>query len=119
MDRTQNLKPWPKGTSGNPGGRPKRKPFHDAIEAAFTSEDAEAIVLVLIASAKRKRRPDIKAAEFLRDSYEGKPSKALDVSGDITVGLAEGLARARERRLLKAASGLPMPTSHCRRADEY
>ena len=24
VGRVQNLKPWPKGVSGNPGGRPKR-----------------------------------------------------------------------------------------------
>jgi len=32
-DRAQNLKPWPKGVSGNPGGRPKRKPITEACQA--------------------------------------------------------------------------------------
>jgi len=31
--RTKNLKPWPKGVSGNPGGRPKRKPVTEALQA--------------------------------------------------------------------------------------
>jgi hypothetical protein len=26
-----NLKPWPKGVSGNPGGRPKRQPVSEAL----------------------------------------------------------------------------------------
>jgi len=31
--RTKNLKPWPKGVSGSPGGRPKRKPVTEALQA--------------------------------------------------------------------------------------
>ena len=29
--RIQNLKPWRKGVSGNPGGRPKRKPIEEEL----------------------------------------------------------------------------------------
>ena len=32
MDRTENLTPWPKGVSGNPGGRPKEKPISEAYK---------------------------------------------------------------------------------------
>jgi len=32
MANTQNLKPWPKGVSGNPSGRPRRKYLTDLVE---------------------------------------------------------------------------------------
>ena len=37
MDRTENPTPWPKGVSGTPGGRPKRKLISTAYEAAITN----------------------------------------------------------------------------------
>jgi hypothetical protein len=35
MGKLENLKPWPKGVSGNPGGRPKKKPLTEAYQAAI------------------------------------------------------------------------------------
>jgi len=32
MANNQNLKPWPKGVSGNPSGRPRRKYLTDLVE---------------------------------------------------------------------------------------
>lgn len=37
MANLQNLKPWPKGTSGNTGGRPK-KPLQIALEAELDAK---------------------------------------------------------------------------------
>ena len=33
--RIENLKPWPKGVSGNPGGRPKRDLSSEIAQAVF------------------------------------------------------------------------------------
>ena len=33
--RIQNLKPWPKGVSGNPGGRPRRDLSAEIAQAVF------------------------------------------------------------------------------------
>jgi hypothetical protein len=35
---TANLKPWPKGVSGNPGGRPKRKPITEELERLLAEQ---------------------------------------------------------------------------------
>jgi Family of unknown function (DUF5681) len=37
-DRTANLKPWPKGVSGNPGGRPKTKPITEELQRLLAEE---------------------------------------------------------------------------------
>ena len=37
-DRTANLKPWPKGVSGNPGGRPKKKAITEELERLLEEE---------------------------------------------------------------------------------
>jgi hypothetical protein len=66
----QNLKPWQKGCpSPNPGGRPRNKPFTEAIKKAATEEELASIVQAVIAKAKDG---DIKAAEFLADRLDGK-----------------------------------------------
>jgi len=67
---------WKKGQSGNPNGKPKdtfgvflrqkkglSQELYDAIHPLLKSKD-EAIVL--------------KAAEFLRDSRDGKPAQMID-----------------------------------------
>jgi hypothetical protein len=38
VSNTQNLKPWPKGVSGNPGGRPKVKPLTEELERLLEQE---------------------------------------------------------------------------------
>jgi hypothetical protein len=38
VSNTQNLKPWPKGVSGNPGGRPKTKPLTEELERLLDEE---------------------------------------------------------------------------------
>jgi hypothetical protein len=37
-DITANLKPWPKGVSGNPGGRPKKKAITEELERLLEEE---------------------------------------------------------------------------------
>jgi len=49
-----NLKPWKKGHSGNPGGVSKsRISFRQALEDAISTEDFTEVVKVLIAEAKK------------------------------------------------------------------
>ena len=41
MANSRNLKPWPKGVSGNPGGRPKMKPVTEELERLLQQEAPE------------------------------------------------------------------------------
>ena len=99
--RTRGLKPpWKKGQpSANPGGRPKRKPIFEAIAAELDTDNARAIVRALIAAAKRKR-PDVRAVEALRDSYEGKPIQSVEHTGELTiVSRRDAIAKRRAERI--------------------
>jgi hypothetical protein len=61
---------------------PRKKPIRDAIEKLLTEHTAQEIVAALIASAKRKK-PDVAAAAFLRDSLEGRPSQSLEITSKV------------------------------------
>ena len=75
--RPKNLRPWPKGVSGNPGGRPKSIFGRAALrQLRKRSEGSESKLIELIDAQidKAIREHDTRAAEFLRDSVDGRPS---------------------------------------------
>lgn len=78
--------PWSKGQSGNPGGRPKRKPltFELARQLRQTSEDspftnAQAIAAEMIRLA---RGGDVPAARLIWEYVEGKPTQRVEFDLD-------------------------------------
>ena len=50
--RIENLKPWPNGVSGNPGGRPKRDLSAEIAQAVFES-NPEAIFKAMLRALKK------------------------------------------------------------------
>jgi hypothetical protein len=75
--RIENLRPWPKGVSGNPGGRPKSIFGRVALrQLRKRAENGESKLIELIDAQidKAIRKHDTRAAEFLRDSVDGRPS---------------------------------------------
>lgn len=75
--------PFLKGHSGNPGGRPKEKPFRDAlrVELAATGEDAKALRDIAKALIGKARDGDIQAIREIADRLDGKPAQALEHTG--------------------------------------
>lgn len=67
-------RPWPKGVSGNPAGRP-RKTFTDIVLEQPESRK----VKVVEAQFTRAEAGDTRAAEFLRDTQDGRPTQRLEV----------------------------------------
>ena len=98
-----NLKPWPKGVSGNPGGRPRKKHITEELERLLAQEApnrkgqtwASVIAEALLVQASKG---DVRAISELANRVEGKPLQALSVSTD-SDSLAERLERARKRVL--------------------
>ena len=99
----QNLKPWPKGVSGNPGGRPKKKLITNELERLLEQEAPEAtgktwaavIAEVLLNQA---RRGDVRAIAELANRIEGKPLQPVEFGPDAGLdAVAESLEWARKR----------------------
>ena len=76
-------KPFPKGVSGNPKGRPKKLPQIDVLLADVLGEEkdgitaADAILRKLRAMAAQG---NIRAAEILLDRAYGKAKQQMDVT---------------------------------------
>jgi hypothetical protein len=85
--RTENLKPWPKGVSGNPKGRPKEDISAELARAIFEN-NAEAIYRAM---AHRLIKGDVRAFKILAERAYGK------VKEQVTSGLPERLQAARQR----------------------
>lgn len=101
----QNLKPWPKGVSGNPGGRPKKKLITDELERLLKQEAPEATgkswaTVIAEALLNQARRGDVRAITELANRIEGKPLQPVELSGDNDLDtLAERMEKARKRVL--------------------
>lgn len=74
---------WQKGQSGNPGGRPKRKPISEAYEKFLQFKDdagltaAERVAQAVIMQALKG---NIQAVKEMTDRVEGSVRQSLDVA---------------------------------------
>lgn len=67
------------GQSGNPGGRPKKKPLTEALmEALDNPEHLKQVIEGILAKAKKG---DVAAFAAIRDTTEGKPVESHEHSG--------------------------------------
>ena len=119
MANNENLKPWPKGVSGNPGGRPKSKPVTEAYQARVSEELPDPLRKVRVGRAwielpkgstfldlisfgqcLEAAKGNTAAAKEIADRVEGKARQSLDVQGDLNVAsILETIARRRAERL--------------------
>jgi hypothetical protein len=78
-----NLKPFPKGVSGNPKGRPKLPDLKEAIAKVLADEKdgATALEYTLMALRNKAVKGDIRAAEVLLDRAFGKAKQSHQISG--------------------------------------
>jgi hypothetical protein len=75
-------RPFQPGQSGNPNGRPKSKPFKDAIQRALKEAEGDEDMLnaVALALVKKAKEGDVPAIKELADRLDGKVTQP--VSGD-------------------------------------
>jgi hypothetical protein len=71
-------RPFVKGQSGNPKGRPRGREITDALRAELTDKDRQQLARKIIGLALAGNIP---AIAFLADRLEGKPVQALEHSG--------------------------------------
>jgi Family of unknown function (DUF5681) len=83
--RPENLKPWPKGVSGNPQGRPKTAPLSQACREVLAQPvpgdpDGRTYAQKIAATlAEKAAEGDIRAAQELGDRSEGRARQAIEI----------------------------------------
>lgn len=88
--KSEDGKPFEKGKSGNPSGRPKKIPAIDELLADILSEEKDGLSAarqVIIALVKKAKSGDVRAAEVLFDRAYGKVKQPIENSGnqDLTI----------------------------------
>ena len=116
--RQANLKPFPKGVSGNPKGRPKSITLSEAYRhqlAQPVPNDPEGRTVAEVIArlmCVRAAQGDVAAAKEICDRVEGKARQALDVDMKITSwrelarthGLSEQDVLREAQRLIESES---------------
>jgi hypothetical protein len=88
--RIENLKPWKRGQSGNPGGRPRKNKLADAMRAWLERVDEKTGLtnaeLVAAAVGKKALKGSAEAFRVIADRTEGKPSQSVTVTRESGLG---------------------------------
>jgi hypothetical protein len=74
-------RPFVKGQSGNPSGRPQTKPLTDALRKVFSPEECLAVAMVMLRKARQGSMPHI--TEII-NRLEGKVTDTDESRGNIT-----------------------------------
>lgn len=77
-------KPFKKGKSGNPNGRPKKLPELDKLLADVLGEEKDgktAAQAILMALRAKAAKGDVRAAELLLDRGWGKVAQTINLPG--------------------------------------
>ncbi|MDC0917975.1 DUF5681 domain-containing protein [Candidatus Marinimicrobia bacterium] len=77
MSKEKNLKPFEKGVSGNPGGRPKWK---QVTEIMKTETNQEKLAVIVDKVFDLALEGNMRAIEFIADRLEGKVAQRVEVT---------------------------------------
>lgn len=80
-------KPFQPGQSGNPNGRPKSKPFREALDRAIKAaseagEDGLSLDDIAKALLVKAKTGDVPAIKELAERYDGKVAQAIENGED-------------------------------------
>src|SRR4051812_2849122 len=82
---------WKPGQSGNPGGKPKKKPVTELYEEMLSDPDLVADLRNAIAKAiKKGNMAMVLQVKEMTDRVEGKVTQPIEA--DVTVNLADAIA---------------------------
>jgi uncharacterized protein DUF5681 len=81
MGRVENLKPWQPGQSGNPGGRPKKKPITELYEQLLSDRATlNAIRTAILRNIKSHKTALVPLLREMADRVEGKVTQPIDAT---------------------------------------
>lgn len=87
---------WKPGQSGNPSGRPKKKPITEMYEELLADPDFLAALKASLRGTVRKgNMAMVLQLREMTDRVEGKVTQPIEAN--VTVNLAEAIAEARKR----------------------
>lgn len=74
------------GVSGNPGGRPKTRPFADALRAELEAagDDGEVLRLIAAKLIEDAKSGNLAAVKELADRLDGKPAQQIAMDARIS-----------------------------------
>ena len=74
-------KKWKPGQSGNPKGRPKKRPFADKVEELL-EKNPEMLEGIALQALSKAQSGDQQALKLVSERLDGKPAQQLIHSGD-------------------------------------
>src|SRR5215471_11077276 len=78
MGNIENLKPWQPGQSGNPGGRPKKKPITELYEQLLNDgATVKAIRAAILRNIKGGKTAFVPLLREMADRVEGKVTQPI------------------------------------------
>lgn len=94
--RVENLKPFKAGQSGNPGGRPKKRPITELYERLLADpENVAAIEKAILATLRKRNMAMVLLLREITERVEGKVTQPIETQ--VKMNLAELIAEARKR----------------------
>ena len=91
------LKPWKPGQSGNPSGRPKKKPITEIFEKIFEeTKNCDMVRDALIETLKSSGMAKVLLIDKMADRIEGKVKDEVELT--VKEGLAEQIAKFRKKK---------------------
>jgi hypothetical protein len=95
----KNSKPFKKGQSGNPNGRPRKLPELDKLLADVLGEEKDGVSAgeaILKALRAKATKGDVRAAEVLLDRAYGKARQTIDSNMNLSQPLVITLTESKD-----------------------